>query len=213
MPSGINISIGMRGVIIACRFIYHHTFNEIEAITGVLSNTAKKMYKDVVNRCGVPNPTLEQLLENIEPAKRGGNEPFYQPGSQEVMDLKLTLIANKRAPWDEAALEAGWVGPTGKPLSHATIHQYAKQAPDPLSRVILQYEPEIDTNSRLSTATFILEKLNENAIFIMYDETTMNPWCTASSRACYYMDWSVNNARVGKEASCQDILYARRRNV
>jgi hypothetical protein len=94
-----DIPLQMRGVIIACCILYNATWPEIESMTGVKEDTARKLMTTLIERAG--NRDLNDLLEVAAPLPRPGRPPKVVDGTQESRALQQLAYDNPKLRFDE----------------------------------------------------------------------------------------------------------------
>lgn len=95
-----DIPLPMRGVIIACCILYNTSWTEIESMTGVNQDTARKLMETLIERAG--NWDLNDLLEIAALLPR--------PGRPKVLDRTFESRALQQLAYDNPKLQFNELG-------------------------------------------------------------------------------------------------------
>jgi hypothetical protein len=94
-----DITLQMRGVIIACCILYNARWVEIERMTGVNQDVARQLMGTLIERAG--NRDLNDLLEIATPLPCPGRPPKVVEGTQESRALQQLAHDNPKLQFDE----------------------------------------------------------------------------------------------------------------
>ena len=94
-----DIPLQMRGVIITCCILYNASWTEIESMTRINQDTARKLMETLIERAG--NRDLNDLLEIAAPLPRPRRPPKVLDGTSESRALQQLAHDNPKLQFNE----------------------------------------------------------------------------------------------------------------